>query len=92
MKQERVTRRRFKLGDGTLLTVSYWLLSESGPEGNRYGIALTDNRGRVIRIPNITSNRLEASWLLRRMANGYVTTVTARDIVIDYLGDDRRAW
>jgi hypothetical protein len=92
MKQERVTCRRFKLGDGTALTVNYWLITECAPEGNRYGIALTDNRGRVMRIPNITSNRLEASWLLRRMANGFVTTVTARDIVIDYLGDDRRVW
>lgn len=85
MKQERLKRRRFLLSDGTLLTVHYWLLTEQRRRGRWYGLVVTDSRGRVVRLRGISESRWETVRLLRRLARGYVTTLTARDVVNDYL-------
>ena len=85
MRRERVKRRRFPLGDGTALTVHYWLLTEERREGRWYGISVTDSRGRAVRLPCLFQSRWEARRVLGRLAKGCVTTVTAKDVVEDYL-------
>ena len=89
MKKERLKRIRFPLSDGTLLTVHYWLLTQQRGEKKWFGIALTDSRGASVSLPAISLSRWETTRLLYRMAKGYVTTVTARDVVADYLWERR---
>ena len=91
MRRIRLARRRLLLLDHSTLAVDYWLLSEDWAGRRWYGIALTDNRGEAVRLPRLSGNRWKVIWLIKRMAKGYVTPLTAKDIVADYLSEEG-AW
>jgi len=63
--------------------IRYYLL-RSGRKRQSYGICVT-YRGEAVVLPGITCSETEAKCLLRRMVQGKVTPVTARDIVEDWL-------
>ena len=89
MKKEQMAQREISLENGTLLTLGYWLLTDKREQGERYGIAVTDSGGSETFLPDITTSRPYAIELLYRLAVGEVTTVSAKEIVIDLLSDDR---
>lgn len=89
MKKEQMAQREISLENGTLLTLDYWLLTDKREQGERYGIAVTDSGGSETFLPDITTSRPYAIELLYRLAVGEVTTVSAKEIVIDLLSDDR---
>ena len=88
MKQEHMARRSISLESGAPLTLDYWLLTEKTEAGERFGLAVTDSRGEEIFLSDITASRPYAIELLYRLAVGEVTTVSAKEIVVDLLSDD----
>lgn len=89
MRRDQMARRSVSLENGELLTLDYWLLTEEGAAGERFGLAVTDSMGEEIVLSDITNSRPYAIELLYRLAVGKVTTVSAKEIVIDLLSDER---
>lgn len=85
MKREWQTEQILELEDGRRLSLDYWLLTDQTCWGESFGIAITDSTGAEEAIRHITTHRDEAEHLLRLLAGGGVTPVTAEDIVSDYL-------
>ena len=85
MKRQWYGRRQIPREDGRTLEVEYWFLTEDTCWGESYGIALSDSQGEETVIRHITTCRKDAQLLLERLAQGLVTTVTAADLVEDYL-------
>lgn len=85
MKREWQEERNLTLEGGKALSVDYWLLTEQTCWGESFGIAVTDSGGGEAVIRHIATRREQVLGLLRQMASGEVTTVTAGDIVEDFL-------
>lgn len=65
--------------------VRYYLLQEPlGEDAEVYGVAV-EYGGERAELRNLTVSRRRAEALLERMRRGRVTTVTARDVVEDWL-------
>ena len=85
MKREWKAEQSIQLENGETLELDYWLLTEGTCWGDSYGISVTDSAGQEAAIQHITTRRDHALELLHRMARGTVTTVTASDVVEDFL-------
>ncbi|MBQ9166021.1 MAG: hypothetical protein IJX71_03760 [Oscillospiraceae bacterium] len=85
MKRVWQEERRLALEDGEELGLDYWFLTDETCWGQSYGLAVTDSRGGEEIIRHITTDREEAELLLKRIAAGTVTPVTASDVVEDFL-------
>lgn len=86
MKREWEAERAIELESGDTLELDYWLLTEGTCWGDSYGVSVTDSRGQEAAIRHITTRREQALELLDQMATGTVTTITASDVVEDFLG------
>lgn len=86
MKREWEAEQAIALENGETLGLDYWLLTDGTCWGDSYGISVTDSVGREAAIRHITTCREQALELLRCMARCTVTTVTASEVVEDYLG------
>lgn len=85
MKRDWQEERRLTLEDGRELEVDYWFLTDETCWGESYGLAVTDSNGGEEIIRHITTHREEALLLIKCLAAGTVTPVTASDIVEDFL-------
>lgn len=85
MKREWEEEQTIQLESGDDLGLDYWLLTDETCWGESFGIAVTDSGGGEEIIRHITPQRAQALELLRRMARGTVTPVTASDVVADFL-------
>ncbi|MGM9537328.1 MAG: DUF6514 family protein [Candidatus Onthomonas sp.] len=85
MKREWEEEQTIELENGETLGLDYWLLTDQTCWGESYGVAVTDSTGREEAIRHVTTRRIQALELLRRMARCTVTTVTAAEVVDDFL-------
>ena len=85
MKREWEEEQTIELENGETLGLDYWLLTDQTCWGESYGVAVTDSTRREESIRHVTTRRAQALELLRRMARCTVTTVTAAEVVDDFL-------
>lgn len=86
MKRDWEAERSIQLETGEMLDLDYWLLTDRTCWGDSYGISVTDSNGREASVRHITTDRDRALELLWQLSTGTVTTVTASDVVEDFLG------
>lgn len=85
MKREWESEQSVVLESGETLGLDYWLLTDGTCWGDSYGISVTDSTGREVSVRHITTRKNQALELLARMARCTVTTVTAEEVVEDFL-------
>lgn len=87
MRREWQEERTLELEDGRALGLDYWLLTDETCWGESYGVSVTDSAGQEEAVRHITTRRAQALALLERMARCTVTTVTAAEVVSDFLAE-----
>ena len=89
MRETEFCRKVLNLGTAGRMTLVYFLLAEEtelAAPGEEYGVEIyVPETGERQLVRAVTPSRREAEALLDRIATGFVTPVTLRDVVYDWL-------